>query len=137
MSRSKSQNKGRFAGIPHAVMDHPDYQRLSGNQIKLLLDLAKQYNGRNNGKLCAVFSQMKAAGWRSETTLNNAKKGLIESNMVTVTKRSVFGQSGKQPNYYALNWQPIDEVVGFKMDVEPTTKPVRQFGIEARQASQS
>jgi len=130
MSQYKSKNKGRFAGIPHKVMEHPDYYNLSGNAIKLLVELAKQYNGKNNGKLCAVFSQLKMRGWNSQGTLDRAKKELLKTNLIAITKINTFGQNGKSPMYFALTWNNIDEINGFEMDVKATTKPIRQFSIE-------
>ena len=45
-----------FAGIPRIVMNNEDYKNLSGNAVKLLLALAYQYRGKNNGDLTAAFS---------------------------------------------------------------------------------
>lgn len=130
MSHKKKKNVGRFTGIPHAVMSHPDYFNLSGNAIKLLLELAMQYNGRNNGKLCAVFTQLKLRGWNSEGTLDRAKKDLLMANLIVRSKVNVFGQNGKSPTYYALTWQPIDEISQFSMDIAPTITPIRKFQME-------
>ena len=131
MAQAKHKNKGRFAGIPEVVMSSPDYCKLGFGARALLLELANQYKGKNNGKLCAVHSQLKARGWSSDTTIRNHVKELVKYNMTTLTKAGQYG--GKStPNYYALTWASIDEVVGFKMDVQPTTLPVRKFSIEAR-----
>lgn len=131
MSQFKKKTKGgRFAGIPHSVMDHPDYYNLGGNATKLLVELAKQYNGKNNGKLCAVFSQLKLRGWSSQGTLDRAKKELLKANLIVTTKVNVFGQNGKSPMYFALTWQNIDEIPGFEMDVKSTRKPLRAFSLE-------
>lgn len=130
MSQIKRKKTGRFILIPHSVMNHPNYYNLSGNAIKLLAELVKQYNGRNNGKLCAIFSQLKLRGWKSQGTLDRAKKELIKANLIFITKVSTFGQSGKSPMYFAVAWQNIDEINGFKMDVEPTRKPIRAFSLE-------
>lgn len=130
MSHFKHKNKGRFAGIPHSVMEHPDYYNLSGNAIKLLLEIVMQYNGANNGKLCAVFSQLNKRGWKSQGTLDRAKKELLRANLITITKICMFGQNGKAPLYFAITWQNVDEIKGFTMDIEPTKTPLRAFSLE-------
>lgn len=130
MSHFRKKTKVRFAGIPHSVMQHPDYYKLSGNAVKLLVELAMQYNGRNNGKLCAVFSQLRVRGWNSQGTLDRAKKELLKADLIVKTKINTFGQNGKSPTYYAITWQKIDEIVGFHMDVKATSKPLRVFSLE-------
>ena len=59
MSRQRSYKqykKGTFLSLPHDVMDHHDFLSLTSRACKLLLDLGRQYNGFNNGDLCAAFS---------------------------------------------------------------------------------
>ena len=119
--------KERFAGIPHVVMNHPDFIGLSGNSIKLLLEAARQFNGRNNGKLCFVWSQMANRGWNSKTTLSTAKKELLANNLLVISKYGGLLQGKGIPQYYALAWQQVDEINGFEMDIEPTIKPIRSF----------
>lgn len=127
MGRVHNPAKRRFAGIPHHVMNHPDYYNLSGSATKLLVEFARQYNGRNNGKLCAVFSQLKSRGWRSEATLRKALVELNNSNLIVLTKQGRFGEGGRTPNYYALTWAAIDDIPMFTLDVEPTISPLRRF----------
>jgi len=121
--------KERFAGIPHIVMNHPDFIKLNGNAIKLLLEAARQYNGRNNGKICFVWSQMKERGWKSKTTLTASKKQLMDNHLLTVTKYGKFEEGMGKPQFYALTWQNIDEIIGFRMDTDPTIKPIRNFRV--------
>ncbi|MGK0372999.1 MAG: hypothetical protein ACJAW1_003267 [Glaciecola sp.] len=133
MGRSKhdTKSKGHFAGVPSVVMAHPDYTKLNFSARALLFELANQLYKTNNGKLCAVHSQLKSRGWKSDTTLRNNVKELMNANMIVLTKAGVYG--GKStPNYYAVTWRQIDNITGFYMDVEPTSKPVRQFTRELR-----
>lgn len=121
------KSKERFAGIPHVVMNHPDYIELSGNAIKLLLEAARQYNGRNNGKLCFVWSQMKDRGWRSKTTLSKSLKELLKNNLLVITKYGGLLNGKGAPQFYAITWQNIDEIQGFIMDLHATERPIRNF----------
>lgn len=116
-----------FAGIPNRVMEHRDFCNLSGSAVKLLLWFAYQYKGNNNGKLCAVHSQMKDRGFASKTTLSKAVQELTLKSFIEVTKGSGVSKNGRTPNYYALTWEPIDEIPGFKMDIQPTSKALRTF----------
>ncbi len=118
-----------FFSIPYVVSDHPDYLSLGGNSVKLLCEAARQYNGRNNGKLCFPWSQMSKRGWRSQETLQTAKNKLLENNLLMISKYGGFLNGKGMPQYYAITWQAIDEIIGFEMDIEPTNIPVRSFKI--------
>jgi len=119
--------KERFVGIPYIVVTHKDFNHLGGYAVKLLVQAASQYNGRNNGKICFVWSQMKEIGWRSKTTLTAAKKELIDNNLLIVSKYGGFKEGKGVTQFYALTWQNVDEIIGFHMDIEPTNKPIRNF----------
>ena len=119
--------KTRFMGIPFPVMLHRDYISLGANAIRLLNEASMQYNGRNNGKICFIWSQMKERGWKSKTTLTSAKKELIDKNILMVSKYGGFICGKGQPQFYALTWQRVDEINGFEMNIEPTNKPLRDF----------
>lgn len=119
--RNRTRHKGRrssggFTAIPHAVQDSENWRRCSASAIKLLLDVARQYNGRNNGDLCATFSIMKARGWRSCDTLARALKEARHYGLLLLTR-----QGGMDfPSLYALTWQAIDPCDGKLTCASPT-----------------
>ena len=125
MAKSKGNGRllprGGFFSLPHAVIDGEKYARLSGWSIRLLVDLCRQYNGHNNGDLCAAWSVMRKRGWRSPGTLHSATRELLEAGFIEQTQ-----QGGRhRPNLYALTWHPIDECKDsatrmHKLDVKPT-----------------
>ena len=136
MSRSRLKSKGRnssgrFAGIPLTVMASEDYVSLSGNGVRLLLELARQYNGHNNGNLSAAYSQMQERGFRSRTTLAKALKELQDKTLILCTRAGYFANPGSRCALYALTWQSIDECRGKSLEVLPTTVPPRRFSLES------
>ena len=82
MSRKKRNEKANFAGIPRLVMDCPDYTSLGGNAIRLLIEMAYQYKGYNNGDLCPAWTLMKKRGFSSKETLSNALSELVAAEML-------------------------------------------------------
>lgn len=117
MGRSLSRNKNRkekapFIIMPKACLNHQNYIALSPYAIKLLYDLYANYNGHNNGDLCCAWSLMKERGWRSQTTLNEAKKELTYYGWIIPTR--VGGKN--MPTLYAVTFQAIDECKG-KIDL--------------------
>lgn len=99
---------GSFIALAHAWIKSPQWAALSPFELKLLIDLGSQYNGRNNGDLCAALSVMKGYGWRSSATLNKAIRGLIAKGWLDLSR-----QGGRHlASLYALTIWGIDECDG-------------------------
>lgn len=124
MKGRKSVNS--FAGIPRHVIKSADYRNLSGNAVKLLVALAFQFKGKNNGDLTAAYSVMhEKYGFRSKATLASALKKLLLANIITKTREGMFLNPGGRCALYALNWASVDECNG-KLDMKPTQLPLRK-----------
>lgn len=104
----------RFVQLPHEYFDTPEFHALSGRALKLLIGLALQYNGANNGDLCATFSVMRRCGFSSADQLRKALCELRSAGWVITTR-----QGGRNlPSLFALTWLRIDPCGG-KLDVSP------------------
>jgi hypothetical protein len=127
MSDKRAKLKGRkgtssYLGIPHTVLDSEAYLSLGGWSVKLLVDIAAQYKGHNNGDLCAPYSILKSRGWHSPSTLHNAKIELLNTGLILLSR-----QGGKNRcSLYAITWQPIDECKG-KTDIAATKQATNQW----------
>lgn len=109
------KESGTFALLPHAVMDSSAWRQCGGTAIKLLCDLARQFNGRNNGDLSAAERIL--PGYAPETRCR-ALRELRHYGLVKLTRQGgLFG-----PSLYALTWHPIDECGG-KLHAPPTRTP--------------
>ena len=131
MGRVKHKQKASFAGIPRVVMECPDYINLNSNAIRLLVELAYSYKGRNNGDLCPAWTLMKERGFRSKATLTKAIKELVAAEMIMLTRQGQFIRN--KAGLYALTWAPIDECSGKYLDESPTQIPPRNFSLERQQ----
>lgn len=110
---------GAFLALPMALLHCPKFRTLSGNGIKLLLDIGAQYNGKNNGDLTAAWKVMRPKGWKSEATLNRAKVELLAAGFIAETRK------GRLPNLcslYGITWQPLNP--NPKLEVGVTGFPV-------------
>lgn len=124
--RRKTSKSIIYKGHLHlfwALLDSNDFRSLNGSALKLLIALGRQYNGYNNGDLCAAMSMMKEWGFNSNQTLTRARKELLAKDLIIQTKQ---GGLGIGPSLYALTWQPIDECNG-KLDSAPTMSAPRSF----------
>ena len=134
--REKTKNRketGRFAQLPHVVLNSPDYVGLSYKSKALLVDLVYQYNGRNNGDLTAALGFLKARGWVRSATLSSAVNELLEANLIIRTREGRFQNPHSRCALYAITWQPIDECEGKELEVRPTSTPPRKFSLEKLQ----
>ena len=122
---------GRYIVVPHQVMRSESYRNLHGRAVKLLCALAFQYNGRNNGDLTAAWSVMSNQhGFRSKTTLRRAVKELLDANLITKTREGFFQNPGGQCALYAVNWLPVHDCPGKRLERKPTIQPLRRFSME-------
>lgn len=123
MTRSRAKAKGRrekgtYAGIPHSITRSKEYAALSASAVKLLVDLADQFNGSNNGDIQATWPFMRNKGWKSKATLYRALEELLQRQFVIVSR-----QGGRHKcTLYALTWYAIDECKG-KLEIDETRAP--------------
>lgn len=129
-TKSRSDSNGGYGALYRHVWNHPDYHNLSGNAVKLLMDLACQFNGHNNGDLTIAFSILSKRGWRSKGTIRRATRELLEAGMIVQTREGRFLNPGGVCDLYAVTWKPIDECPGKQLTLEPTNTPLRKFSLE-------
>ena len=81
------QTTGSFLRLPHHVLQHETFKTLSTRATKLLIDIAAQYRGNNNGDLSATLSLMRDRGWNSSDQLDKAKKELVGKDVIRVARQ--------------------------------------------------
>lgn len=105
----KSRDPGGFVAIPWAVLDSAAYLGLATHAKALLLDIARQYTGSNNGALRCGRAYMQPRGWNSMDMLTKAKRELLDAGLIFETVK------GARPNkaaWFALTWQALDRLDG-------------------------
>ena len=113
--KNPKKNGGTFLLLPHHMLRHPAFGSLSANATKLFIEIAIEYNGKNNGDLSATFNSLKMRGFKSKGTLDRALKELMNIGFIQKTR-----QGGKNKCcLYGLTLHKLDECDG-KMDVNPT-----------------
>src|SRR5882672_10857803 len=124
MSYSKRRRKqrasslGRFTPLVHEYFQSPQFYALSPRATKLLITVYCQYNGSNNGSLCASWAVMRQRGWRSKSQL---QKALLELDVTRWLVKTRQGSINKA-NLYGVSFLGIDPCKG-KLDVGPDPKP--------------
>lgn len=108
---------GAVVVIPHYVLNSPAYKTLSGNGIRLMFDIAMQYNGRdNNGALLASWRHMsEIRGWTSAGCLKKALDELLEHKLIF---RTVQGHRPNKASWFAICWATLQVTKGIDVKTQ-------------------
>ncbi|MFP5441355.1 MAG: hypothetical protein ACLGHJ_07675 [Gammaproteobacteria bacterium] len=93
----------------------------------MLLALAAQYNGNNNGNLCAALTVVRNYGLNSSDTVSTNLRRLEQASLIVRTRDGMFCGGASTCALFALTWRPIDACPGKRLTVAPTDKPLRSF----------
>lgn len=101
----------RDVWLSEACRTLPYYARV------VLIAVAFQYAGKNNGDLSMPWSVALTFGVRSKEHLVDSLRMLLERGLILKTRQG--GKRPLGPTLYALTWLPIDDL-GNKIDMGPT-----------------
>jgi hypothetical protein len=109
------RDPGAFVAIPLAVLDCPAYLALSHTARSLLLEVARQCRGDDNGRLLLSRAYLGGRGWKSADVIQRAKGELIDGGFIFET---VKGHRPNKASWYAVTWRKLDKIAGFDIGVE-------------------
>jgi hypothetical protein len=112
---NSGRDGSRFVAFPFVLLDSPAYMALSFSAKALLIDIARQYSGANNGRLTICEKVLAPRGWNSNATIHKAKKELLHSGLLCETRK---GAKPNKASWFALTWQRLDWDV--QMDIART-----------------
>lgn len=98
-------SEGSFVGLQHHILKSAEFGSLSAWAVKLLMEMAKEFKGTNNGNFSASFSVLRTRGWRSPGTLSKALKELEEKGWIVKTRQG----GRRQCSLFGITWWPIDD----------------------------
>lgn len=103
---------GRYIALPHALLDSVAWMGASPRCRALVLELARQLDGKNNGHLHAAAGWMRKRGWSSADAIQKAKAEAMERRLIIRTR---FGGLNAGPDLYAVTWLPISNFVNLEI----------------------
>lgn len=101
--------EGSYAAIPRAMLDSPAWIGASVAAKALVMELARQHNGANNGRLHLAHSWLARRGWPSKSIVEKARDELLERGLIVQTRQ---GGLFIGPTWFAVTWLPINNFVG-------------------------
>lgn len=119
---AKRRDGSTFAAVPYVVLESQGYINLSAYARALLLEFCKEFNGRNNGRLCCIWDQLRLRGWNSPNTVTKAKAELIDNGLIWESRKGAFPNRAA---WYALTWRDLD--VTEDLDASPAAFPRRAY----------
>lgn len=107
--RNKRRSSGeRYALLPLEVLTHPSYTTLPHYAQALLVAMAAQYTGKNNGDLSMPWSTAQLFGIRSKEHLVDGLRLLKLHGLIMKTRQG--GKRPLGPTLWAITWRPIDDL---------------------------
>lgn len=110
-----SRDPGGFVALPWSVLDSPAYLGLSHPARSLLLELARQLRGDDNGRLVLSRPLLAKRGWKSVDVIQRAKDELLAAELIFETAK---GQRPNKASWYAVTWYRLGNVDGFDFGAE-------------------
>jgi hypothetical protein len=114
---SRRMTGKHFAQIPVEVLTSEAFISLLAYAVRLLLAIAAQYRGNNNGDLAMTRAIARTFGINSHWQLERGLATLLEHGLIEKTRQG--GKKPLGPCLYAVTWQPIDDLKG-KIESGPT-----------------
>lgn len=114
-ARRAYRDAGGFAAIPWTVLDSSAYQGLSHPAKALMMEIARQYHGDDNGRMIVTLAYLGPRGWSSNDTISRAKRELLEAGLIYET---VKGCRPHKASWYAATWWALDKLAGYDSGAE-------------------
>lgn len=112
-----SRDPGGFVALPWSVLDSPAFLGLSHPAKALLLEVARQCHGDDNGRLLVSRSLLAARGWKSVDVITRAKQELLDAELIFET---VKGQRPNKASWYSVTWRKLAKLKGYDHGVTAT-----------------
>ena len=100
---------GRYAPIPHSLLDSPAFQACGHMAKALLFELVRQHNGGDNGHLRLSRGYLAGRGWKCIASIASARDELLRNRLIVQTRH---GGLRNGSHCYALTWLPISDFTG-------------------------
>ena len=108
-TRAKMKNRAShadFIGISRDAANSAAFITLSHVTRALYVDLRRQYNGHNNGDICAADGVLEKYGW-SHSTIHKHLKPLLDRGLIVKTRQGGIGAMSRTPCLYGFTDEAI------------------------------
>ena len=115
----------RFLKLPHNVMNHPNFQLLNGNSLKVLIYICSIHDGFNNGKIAASYAQIESNLHIGRSAIKSALDELQAARFLELKKKGIF--TGRKATEWRITFLKADGLpAGNEWGSAPVIKKYRR-----------
>jgi len=121
MGKSKRTSEGQYVPLPYAQLKSDAWRSLSGNAVRVWLELHTRYHGGNNGKLTLSYAEAGETLGMGKATVQRAYGELVAKGFL------VLEHEGNWYNRRAHEWRLTTKPMHRPKGRELPTNDWRQF----------
>jgi len=105
-AKGRRIGEGQYVALPHFTLRHEAWRQLSGNAIKVYLELHSRFNGANNGKLSLSLNQGARLLHIGKSTVQRALQELETKGFIVKTRQGQW--YGRMATEWRLTSKPYN-----------------------------
>ena len=109
LKNGRNKGGGQFVRLDHDLIMSPAWEGLSTQARAVLVQVAKRYNGRNNGTLAASVRDMATECRINKNTASKALGQLIDAGFLELGQAGAFTFKKRHAGEYRLTWEKCDK----------------------------
>ncbi len=98
--KGRSKREGQFVALPYTTLRHPAWRSLSGNAVKVFLELHSRFHGGNNGKLSVSMDEGAKVLHIGKSSVQRAFRELEKAGFIVKMKQGQW--YGRQATEWRL-----------------------------------
>jgi hypothetical protein len=102
----RSKGEGQYVPLPYAMLHSPAWRSLSGQAVKVFLELRTRFHGANNGRLILSLEEASRLLRLGKATVQRALDELQEKGFVIRTRKGQW--YGRLASTWAVVDRPIE-----------------------------
>lgn len=133
--RRRANPDAQHVQLYHWMIKSPAWAALSGNEVKVLIDLWHYHSGVNNGRISYSCKQAGAAINATKMTGARALQTLVQLGFLRITQEAVF--RSRDACLYRLTTVPVGKEPATKEFLKLTTGDIAKIRAEDRAKNRS
>ena len=111
--RGEKRSEGQYVPLPYAQLKSAAWRSLSGNAVRLWLELHTRFNGGNNGRLTLSYAEAADILGMGKASVQRAYQELVEHGFVALEKEGNWYH--RRAHEWRLTTKPMQTASGKKL----------------------
>ena len=114
MAKKRRESEGRYVQLHHYMLDSPAYRGLTTQARAVYVEIAKRYNGLNNGRIALSVRDAAGACNIARDTATRAFRELIDAGFIEETRHGGLSRKTRIASEWRLTAYKCDLTGSFK-----------------------